>query len=146
MKTCPECGELIGDNVKECFKCHYNYSYGRVITPQERQIERTRAENLAQKKNEHKKEILANKEEQIKNNPLYEYKTVVINDNSNGTMDERSVQATLDKYSANGWKLHSIFTNEVGKSSTMATIGFIGGSINATIDQTVLIFERCIKA
>ena len=27
MKKCPNCGELIGDNVSECFNCHYNYIY-----------------------------------------------------------------------------------------------------------------------
>lgn len=32
MKYCPNCGEILGDSVKECFKCHYNYSFGRVLT------------------------------------------------------------------------------------------------------------------
>ena len=35
MKTCPKCKELIGDNVNECFKCHYNFSYGRIINQEE---------------------------------------------------------------------------------------------------------------
>ena len=35
MKKCPNCGELIGDNVSECFNCHYNYIYKRIITQQE---------------------------------------------------------------------------------------------------------------
>lgn len=25
MKTCPSCGELVGDTVKTCFKCHYTF-------------------------------------------------------------------------------------------------------------------------
>ena len=36
MKTCPKCGELLGDNVKSCFKCQYNFAMGRVLTQQER--------------------------------------------------------------------------------------------------------------
>lgn len=54
MKKCPNCGELIGDNVSECFNCHYNYIYKRIITQQERKIERD-------KKNELIKNILKTK-------------------------------------------------------------------------------------
>ena len=85
-------------------------------------------------------------EEQIKNNPLYEYETIVINDNSDGTVNTKQIQDTLLEYSKAGWRLHSIFTNEIGKSTVSAFIGFIGSNVNATIDQTIIIFERCIKA
>ena len=49
MKKCPNCGELIGDNVSECFNCHYNYIYKRIITQQERKIERDKKNELIKK-------------------------------------------------------------------------------------------------
>lgn len=42
-----------------------------------------------------------------------------------------------NNYAIRGWHLHSAFTNEVGKNAALG--------INATINQTILIFERCIK-
>ena len=153
MKTCPKCKELIGDNVNECFKCHYNFSYGRIITQEERKKEREKEQKLyeqkkisEQQKNEQIKLFQQQMEEQIKNNPLYEYETIVINDNSDGTVNTKQIQDTLLEYSKAGWRLHSIFTNEIGKSTVGAFIGFVGSNVNATIDQTIIIFERCIKA
>ena len=153
MKTCPKCKELIGDNVNECFKCHYNFSYGRIITQEERKKEREKEQKLyeqkrvsEQQKNEQIKLFQQQMEEQIKNNPLYEYETIVINDNSDGTVNTKQIQDTLLEYSKAGWRLHSIFTNEIGKSTVGAFIGVIGSNVNATIDQTIIIFERCIKA
>ena len=99
-----------------------------------------------QQKNEQIKLFQQQMEEQIKNNPLYEYETIVINDNSDGTVNTKQIQDTLLEYSKAGWRLHSIFTNEIGKSTVGAFIGFIGSNVNATIDQTIIIFERCIKA
>lgn len=145
MKECPNCGEIIGDGVKECFKCHYNYSYGRVITPEEKSNERIDLENKMQKEHELRKNAEEEKQEQLKNNPLYEYKTVILNDRENGTIDEVGIKNNLNHYAADGWRLHTVFTNEVGKNSTTTMVGPIGGGINATINQTILIFERCIK-
>lgn len=56
------------------------------------------------------------------------------------------MQTALDEYAEKGWRLHSIFNNELGKTSSAVSIGIIGTSVNATIDQTVMILERCIKA
>lgn len=134
MKKCPKCGEYIGDSVNECFNCHYNYSYGRIVKPNEM---------LQVQQEIEKKE--KQKQEQICKNPLFEYETVIINDNTDGTVDEFMLQTTLKGYSEGGWRLHSIFTNEIGKTTSAISVGFIGGGINATIEQTVLIFERCIK-
>ena len=47
------------------------------------------------------------------------------------------------EYAEKGWRLHTIFTNEVGK--TVTPMMFIQINLNATIDQTVMVFERCIK-
>lgn len=71
---------------------------------------------------------------------------MVVNDLSSGEADSDVIQRTLSEYSEQGWRLHSVFTNEIGKSSSTTIISFLGININATIDQTVLIFERCIDA
>ncbi len=130
MKQCPNCGELIGDNANECFKCHYNYSYGRVVTSRE---DRNEFEAIKQ-------------QEQKEGKAHYEYKVEVINDCSTGEINAAELQRLLAEYSLRGWRLHSVFTNEVGKNSGGVAVSFLGLSVNATIDQTILIFERCIKA
>lgn len=141
MKNCPNCGELIGDNVSECFKCHYNYSYGRVITHQE--IRERREEEDRRRENESQlAELLERgKEIQIKKNPFYEYGVEVIEDLDTGELDKKSMQSIMNLYSSNGWRLHTVFTNELGRNATSIVVA----SLNATICQTVLIFERCIK-
>lgn len=46
MKECPNCKELIGDDVKLCFNCNYNFALRRVMTSaeklQKKNIERKR--------------------------------------------------------------------------------------------------------
>lgn len=76
--------------------------------------------------------------------PLYEYDTVVVYDKRSGGADIEAINRTLMAYAKDSWKLHTAFTNEVGKNSS--TVGYGGVSIgtNSTMDQTVLIFERMI--
>ena len=77
---------------------------------------------------------------------MFEYKVIVINDLSSGEIDEKTIQNTLTEWSEKGWRLHTIFSSEIGKNSAGVSIAGFGSIINATIDQTILIFERCIKA
>lgn len=128
MKTCPNCGELLGDSVTECFNCQYSYTYKKVITKNE-QIEESRL-----------------RQAQLSKNPLFEYELVVINDLSNGQVDSQKIQAALDEWSGKGWRLHSIYSSEIGKNTTGISVAGFGSMTNATIDQTILVFERCIKA
>ena len=74
-------------------------------------------------------------------NPRFEYRTVYIEDSKDGTLDKNLLQKTLMEYANEGWRLHTIFTNELGKNVDPAFIG----SRNATVEETILIFERCIK-
>ena len=66
----------------------------------------------------------------------YEYKVVTIKNDFDGTVAEQNLQNILNEYAAKGWKLHSIYSNELGKNSLFG--------INATIGQDILIFERKI--
>ncbi len=145
MKTCPECGEILGDSINVCFKCRYDFKYKRVITSTEaadRREERIKQQNKLieeAKLREEQKGI------QLAKNPLFEYQVITVDDLSTGQADQGSIQKVLSEWSEKGWRLHTIFTNEIGKSSTAASIGGFGTGTNATIDQTILVFERCIK-
>ncbi|WP_455618784.1 hypothetical protein [Eisenbergiella sp.] len=50
MKECPNCHELVGDSVKVCFNCHYDFSLGRVVDSsriaEERRNEELRIQQL----------------------------------------------------------------------------------------------------
>lgn len=139
MKTCPNCSEILGDSIQICIKCKYNFKYKKVTSQEEqRQLEKT----------EHELKAIRQKEAsiQISKNPMYEYKVIVVNNLSDGQIDQERIQAELNTWAEAGWKLWSVFNNEIGKTSSSVSIGFIGSTVNATIDQTVIIFERCIKA
>ena len=124
MRECPNCGEMLGDTMEVCFNCSYSFKYGQVVRKGKEQ----------------------DLEVQILKNPLYQYEVVVVNNFSDGQFDGGQIQSELAAHAKQGWRLHSVFNNEIGKTSTAVAIGFVGTSVNATIDQTVIIFERCIKA
>ena len=150
MKNCPNCGEILGDSVKVCFKCRYSFAHKRVITSNEQASQRNQQMEELKKKEEERKRIeeLKNevKNEQLSKNPLFEYKVIVVNDLSDGQVNDIKIQETLNEWSERGWKLHSIYSSEIGKVSTAVSVLGFGSITNATIDQTVLVFERCIKA
>ena len=160
MKECPNCKELVGDNVRVCFHCNYDFLLKKVIDQsaerkrreeEEQRIrdaqERQRKESEAESKI--KGSAINTKAEQISKNPVYEYATVVVNDDENGRIDVDYLNNILNEYASAGWKLHSILTNEIGKnrtSSSVTTVMTVTTGTNATVEQTIMIFERCIKA
>jgi hypothetical protein len=115
MKNCPKCGETLGDNVSSCFKCGYEFNY-------EKDLLKIKALN-----------------------ELYEYKVVPLVDNKTGVLDTNLLSATLNINASNGWRLKNVITNEIGKNATSIGYGGISAGSNATIDMTILIFERKIK-
>ena len=145
MKNCPKCNELVGNSVDVCFNCHYSFSQRKLVSQEDFSKKQKDNEERYKRNIEEEKLAYAQKEQQLINNPHYEYVSVVVNDLDTGEIDNKQIQYLLEKYSQNGWRLHTIFTNEIGKTATAVKIGFLGGAVNATIDQTVLIFERCIK-
>lgn len=147
MKTCPNCDELLGDSVRVCFNCNYDFFYNKVLTRQEVINNQIKEEEIRKKEEDQKKKIQIEKYSQFEKNPRFEYISVVIDDSTDGTINNSLLQAQLDKYADEGWRLHTVFTNEVNTSSIgMIGAGGIGASENTTIEQTILIFERCIKA
>lgn len=64
----------------------------------------------------------------------------LINEN-HGTIDKQEMMRILSEHTKNGWKLHTIYSNELGKNA----LGILGLGINATACEDVLIFERRVK-
>lgn len=148
MKTCPECGELVGDSVESCFNCNYNFNLKRKLTKNEIEEKNKKQEQekhkLEQENNkleeERRKQLVAERLKeneritQLSKNPMFEYQTVIVNNLETGEINQIEFQKALEKWSQKGWRLHSVFNNELGKTASSISVGFIGSSVNATID------------
>ena len=164
MKTCPNCQELLGDNITRCFSCKYDFELGRVpneedmkkIKEMQLEIQRQKErEEEERRKEEEERRILESRkrfeaeEEAIfyrAKNAYYEYDVVVLADDRwSGGFNVEKYTKILKQYAKEGWRLKTVFTNEAGKRSQ--TFGMGGNSVgtNATIEQTILTFERCIR-
>ncbi len=151
MKTCPGGGEILGDSVNSCFNCNYNYTLGRIVTNEERELEKQRQLQMLEEKEKFKKKKEELRKNQLSKNPLYEYQTVVVSDYVDGRPNTDEIQSTLDKWSDKGWRLHSIVNTEIG--NTLRDL-FLRGRVEEILsvsqmppmNQIILIFERCIKS
>lgn len=72
-------------------------------------------------------------------NEFYEYDVVKII-NEKGVVDDAKMMSILAEHSRNGWRLHTVYSNELGKNA-LAVLGF---GTNTTVCEDVLIFERRI--
>ena len=52
------------------------------------------------------------------------------------------MQEILSEHAKNGWRLHSIYSNELGKNVLM----IMGLGVNATASEDVMIFERNLSS
>ena len=77
-------------------------------------------------------------------NDLYEYDVVTVHD-SQGRTDTNNLKKTLIRYSVQGWRLKTAFTNEIGSNMVGGAIVGVGIGSNSTSDEVVLIFERKIR-
>lgn len=73
-------------------------------------------------------------------NEFYEYDVVTIINEEHGTIDKDKMMKILSDHAKNGWKLHTIYSNELGKNALM----ILGFGTNSTACEDVLIFERRI--
>lgn len=69
----------------------------------------------------------------------YKYAVEVIRD-VGGATNVRLLSQVLENYSSRGYRVRSIFTNELGVNS----VSFSGMGSNSTADQVVVIFEKKI--
>lgn len=74
-------------------------------------------------------------------NEFYEYDVVTIINEDHGVIDKKRMMNILSKYSRNGWKLHTIYSNELGKNA----LSIMGFGSNTTASEDVMIFERRIQ-
>ena len=70
----------------------------------------------------------------------YEYDVVTILNEDHGQIDREKMNEILNSYSSKGWKLHSIYSNELGKNA----LNILGFGTNSTACEDVLVFERRI--
>ena len=155
LKECPNCHELVGENLEECFNCKYNFKLQRVKTEEEEQqerVERQEKERQAQeaREKEQEKRVQELKLQQlhldnINKNPLYEYSVELVPDLSTGVPNYDRIRSVLNEYASRRWRLHTMVVNEVGKTSSAVGIGGISAGVNATVDITMMVFERCIE-
>lgn len=73
-------------------------------------------------------------------NEFYEYDVVTIINEDHGTIDKEKMMEILSEHAKNGWKLHTMYSNELGKNA----IALLGFGVNSTACEDVLIFERRI--
>ena len=115
MKECPNCKELIGDDVNVCFNCNYNFALKRIMTITEKFQEKEskeQARNIYLKKLEDEQQKTA---QQIRNNAVYEYITICVRDETTGILHVDELQNILKEYSNKGWRLHSVISGECPK-------------------------------
>lgn len=74
-------------------------------------------------------------------NEFYEYDVVTIINEDHGTIDKEKMMNILSAHAKNGWKLHTIYSNELGKNA----LRILGFGVNSTACEDVLIFERRIQ-
>ncbi len=145
MKNCPNCNELIGDSVEICFNCRYNFRLHRVESQEEREQYKVNVQKEEEQRKRQLEKVEAEKQQMLLRNPLYEYCTEYLFDGDNGVLAKHELDDTLEKYARDGWRLHSIVLNEAGKNSSSVSNGLVSMGVNATMDVTILVFERCIK-
>ena len=74
-------------------------------------------------------------------NEFYEYDVVTIINENHGTVDKEKMMQILSNHARNGWKLHTMYSNELGKNA----LSLLGFGVNSTACEDVMIFERRIK-
>lgn len=84
--------------------------------------------------------------EQIKKNPYYKYDYVVVPNLSDGSTNKECIQEVIASHAMQGWRLITMYSNELGKNTMGVAVGGVGGRTNTTMCEDVMVFERCIKA
>lgn len=74
-------------------------------------------------------------------NEFYEYDVVTIINENHGTIDKQEMMRVLSEHAKKGWKLHTIYSNELGKNA----LRVLGLGVNSTACEDVLVFERRVQ-
>ncbi len=128
LKKCPVCKKNVNYDTEICSDCGFAFNVVDVIGYQE----------IAKIYNERWK--------QIKKNPFYEYDYVVVPNMSDGSTNKECIQEVIASHAMQGWRLVTMYSNELGKNSMDVAVAGVGGGTNTTMCEDVLVFERCIKS
>lgn len=74
----------------------------------------------------------------------YEYEVTTIEDRK-GATDIDNLTKIINSYAKRGWRVKSVFTNELGHNASAISVAGIASGVNYTADEVVVIFERKIK-
>jgi len=74
----------------------------------------------------------------------YQYKVISLSD-IKGSAPLEQIQETLNELALYGWRIRCSYTNELGHNSSSLSIGGIGGGLNYTSDEHILILERIVR-
>lgn len=128
LKKCPICKKNVNYETEICSDCGFSFNVVDAIEYQE----------IAKMYNI--------RLEQIKKNPFYEYDYVVIPNMADGSTDKDRIQEVISSHAMQGWRLVTMYSNELGKNSMGVVVASVGGGTNATMCEDVMVFERCIKS
>ena len=128
LKKCPICKKNVNYDTEICSDCGFAFNVVDVIEYQE----------IAK--------IYNARLEQIKKNPYYEYDYVVVPNLSDGSTNKERIEEVITSHAMQGWRLVTMYSNELGKNTMGVAVGGVGGGTNATMCEDVMVFERCIKA
>ena len=156
MPNCPHCNSIYFGNPDTCPECRYNFALRRVVSAEELRRQRDEAQaqreaalkekqEMQRQEAQRQHEIQQNRLSVLMKNPRYEYRTELVADSRDGIPDVEKLNGVLERYAREGWRLHTAMTNEAGRNSSSTGVGGVSIGTNATVDVTILIFERCIK-
>lgn len=128
LKKCPICKKNVNYDSEICSDC--GFAFNVVDTVEFKEIAKLYNARL----------------EQIKKNPYYEYDYVVVPNKSDGSTDRERIQDIISSHAIQGWRLVTMYSNELGKNSMGVAVGGVGGGTNTTMCEDVMVFERCIKS
>ena len=74
-------------------------------------------------------------------NVFYEYDVVTLVNEDHGQVDKIKMIKIMNEKAREGWKLHTIYSNELGKNA----LRILGFGVNTTACEDVMIFERRIE-
>lgn len=139
---CRKCNQAYGGNPKEmehcpnCFRPLFNtdidVSIWRQKDDSEKDAFKQKWANLLEKK---ENDIIKFHEAE------YEYDVVTLINKNGGYVDRIKLNNILSDHAKAGWKLHTIYSNELGKNALV----ILGFGLNETVSEDIIVFERKIK-
>lgn len=127
LKKCPVCKKNVNYDTEICSDC--GFAFNVIDTVEFQEIAKIYNARL----------------EQIKKNPYYEYDYVVVPNLSDGSTNKERIEEIVSNHAMQGWRLITMYSNELGKNSMGVAVGGVGGGTNTTMCEDVMVFERCIK-